>query len=540
MRRSPGKRHVLGPGVFLVLLVLLGLLTTPPLFVLSAQAAEVKKGGTMVVALAADPPSINAGIRTDITALNLSGQVYSTIVRVDLDGKVFPYMAKSWNISPDGKTYTFKFFENIKWHDGKPFTSEDVAWSLLEVNRKFNGMASTAFDMVKEIETPDKYTAVFKLEHPYPPFLRGLGDFGSAVVLPKHLFKDTDPLKSAYNFKPVGTGPFIFKEYKKGSHLIFERNPNFHMEGRPYLDRLVFQIIPNASARGLAIEKGDVDFLPYYTISLAEGTRLGQNPKLTVAVPPRMVAGIWIAFINVRNPPLSKKEVRQALYYALDREELLKKAGFGYGKVSAGPISSELKMFYTDKGRQYPYDPKKAEEMLDATGYPRKEGGIRFSIRISYDTQFSPMETAAKLMQIQLKKVGIDVKIMPMDSGAWRDVVFKNWDFDITMGTFQSGEDPAIGTERLYVCRNVVRLFARNVSGYCNPGLDEIFANAGREMNEEKRIALYHEATKILSEDVPALWLWDRHYPIAYNAGLVGLPQDATQYGPYDAVGWKK
>jgi peptide/nickel transport system substrate-binding protein len=127
-----------------------------------------------------------------------------------------------------------------------------------------------------------------------------------------------------------------------------------------------------------------------------------------------------------------------------------------------------------------------------------------------------------------------------MDSGAWRDVVFKNWDFDITMGTFQSGEDPAIGTERLYVCRNVVRLFARNVSGYCNPTLDEIFAKAAREMNEEKRVPLYHEAIKILSEDVPALWLWDRHYPIAYNANLVGLPQDATQYGPYDAVGWKK
>jgi peptide/nickel transport system substrate-binding protein len=534
MQRELGKRYFhLSVTLFCLFLVLSAAAISP--------AAEApKKGGTMVVALAADPPSINAGITTDISALNLSGQVYSTVVRVDPDGKAGPYLAKSWTVSPDGKTYTFKFFENIKWHDGKPFTSEDVAFSLLEVNRKFNGMASTAFDMVKAIETPDKYTAVFKLEHPYPPFLRGLGDFGSAVILPKHLFKDTDPLKNPYNFKPVGTGPFVFKEYKKGSHIIFERNPNFHVEGHPYLDRLVFQIIPNAAARGLAIEKGDVDFLPYYTISLAEGTRLGQNPKITVAVPPRMVAGIWIAFLNMRNPPLSKKEVRQALYYALDREELLKKAGFGYGKVSAGPISSELKLFYTDKGRQYPYDPKKAEEMLDASGFPRKEGGVRFALRISYDSQFSPMETAAKLMQIQLKKVGVDVKIMPMDSGAWRDIVFKNWDFDVTMGTFQSGEDPAIGTERLYVCRNVVRLFARNVSGYCNPTLDEIFTKAGQEMNEEKRVGLYHDAIKTLDEDVPAWWLWDRQYPIAYNANLAGLPQDATQYGPYDAVWWKK
>jgi peptide/nickel transport system substrate-binding protein len=177
--------------------------------------------------------------------------------------------------------------------------------------------------------------------------------------------------------------------------------------------------------------------------------------------------------------------------------------------------------------------------MLDEAGYPRKGDGKRFTVRVSYDKKQGPLGPASKLMRIQLSKIGVDVKIMAMDSGAWRDTAFKNWDFDITLGSFSTGPDPAIGTERLYVCRNVKKLFARNASGYCNPKLDELFAAASKELNEEKRVAYYRDAMGILTEDVPHLWLWDRHYPLAFKADLLGLPADPTQYGPFDAVSWK-
>ncbi len=150
------------------------------------------------------------------------------------------------------------------------------------------------------------------------------------------------------------------------------------------------------------------------------------------------------------------------------------------------------------------------------------------------------MDDTAKLMRNQLAKIGVNVVIEPADSNAWRDKSFKNWDFDITMGSFSTGPDPAIGTERVYVCRNIERLFARNASGYCNPKLDEIFAAAAKELDESKRVQLYREAQKILAEDVPHLWLWDRYYPIAFNAKLVGLPAEPTQYGAYDNVGFAK
>jgi peptide/nickel transport system substrate-binding protein len=506
-----------------------------------AEAQEIKKGGTMVVALPGDPEVLNSSITTDISSSNLSGQVYSTIVRLDNDGVVQPYLAKSWEISPDGLTYTFHLFDNIKWHDGVPFTAEDISWGLWNVNKKYNGPASGLLESVESITATDKNTVVFKLKYAYPPLLRGLAYFNSSNIIPKHIFDNgEDPRKNPANFAPIGTGPFVFKEYKRGSHIAFERYKDFHLAGLPYLDRLVFQIVPNEAARALALEKGDVDFIPYYAMSLAEVDRLKSNPKVKIAIAKRMIAGEYMAFLNTRNPPLDKKEVRQALYYAMNREEMLDKAGFGFGKVAVGPISSEQSVFYTDKVPTYPYDPAKADKMLDDAGFKRGPDGKRFSLRVSFDQKEGPMDDVAKLMRVYFGRLGIDLKPMPMDTGAWRDTAFKNWDYDITMGSFSTGPDPAIGVERLYKCKTIERLLGRNASGYCNPKLDEIFAVAAKEVDEPKRIAAYNQVQEILAGDAPHWWLWDRYYPIAFNADLIGLPADPTAYGPFDMVGWKK
>ena len=521
------------------LLQLFGLAAVGGTMTPTAFAQDGKKGGTMVVVLPGDVEVINSSITTDISSSNMCGQVYSTVVRLNDDGNVEPYLAKQWERSADGLTFTFQFFDNITWHDGTPFTAEDVAWSLWNINRKFNGPASGLLEAVESITTPDKLTAVFKLKYPYPPLLRGLAYFNSSTIVPKHIFDNgQDPRKNPANLKPIGTGPFIFQEYRKGGHVTFVRNPKFHIEGRPHLDRLVFQMVPNEAARALALEKGDIDFIPYYAMSLAEVTRLKTNPKVKIAIAKRQIAGEYMVFINTRNAPLNKKEVRQALYYAMDRKEMLAKAGFGFGQVSAGPISSELGAFYTDQGRQYPHDPARAEKMLDEAGLPRGADGNRFSIRLSFSQKEAPLNNTARLMRAYFAKVGVDLKVMGMDPAAWSDAAFRNWDFDLTMGTYATGPDPAIGAETFYVCRRIEKLPGRNASGYCNPKLDELFAAAAQELDEQKRVTLYHEAVKILDEDVPHFWLWDRHYPVAFNAGLTGLPGDPTGYGPFDKTRW--
>jgi len=155
---------------------------------MGAPAWAQSDTGAMVVGLSGDPTLINSGITTEINSSVVGAQIYSTIVRLDPKGEPAPSLAKSWEVAPDGLTYTFKFFDGIKWHDGTPFTSKDVAWSLLNVNKLYNGPAGGLLEAVQAIETPDDQTAVFKLARPYPPLLRGLAYFNSSTILPKHIF----------------------------------------------------------------------------------------------------------------------------------------------------------------------------------------------------------------------------------------------------------------------------------------------------------------------------------------------------------------
>ena len=505
-----------------------------------AAAQEIKPGGTMIVALPGDPEVFNSGISTDISSSNISGQIFNTIVQLDSDGNVQPALAKSWEVPPDGLTYTFHLFEGVKWHDGRPFTANDVAWSLWNINRKYNGPAGGLLTAVELITATDDRTVVFKLKYPYPPLLKGLAYFNSSTILPKHIFDDgTDPRQHPNNYKPIGTGPFKFVEYVKGSHVALEKNPDYHFKGQPYLDRLIFQIVPNPSARAIALEKGDIDLIPYYSMVLGEVDRLKQNEKVEIAIQRRTIAGEYLAIINLRNPPFNNKLVRQALFYAIDREQLLVKAGFGFGKVSAGPISSEQLEFYTE-GKTYRYEPAMAEKLLDEAGYPKKADGKRFAMRLNFDQKEGPMNDVAQLLRVYFAKVGVDVRIMPMDTGAWVDTNFKKWDFDVTMGSFATGPDPAIGTEVRYACRFIVQQTGRNASGYCNEEIDKLFEAAGKELDEKKRAGYYHQIQRLMSEDAPNWWLWDRYYPIAFNKKLKGLPQDPTAYGAFDRVGWTK
>ncbi|MFD1910954.1 ABC transporter substrate-binding protein [Halodurantibacterium flavum] len=494
---------------------------------------------SIIVGLSGDPTLINSGITTEINSSVVGAQVYSTIVRLDSEGEPIPSLARTWEISEDGLTYTFLFFEGIKWHDGTPFTSDDVAWSLENLNRQFNGPAGGLLAAVEAIETPDPHTAVFRLSRPYPPLLRGLAYFNSSMILPRHIFDvDITPQENPANLAPVGTGPFVFREYRRGSHIALERNPDYHLDG-PMVDRLVYQIIPNDAARGLALETGDIDYIPYHVMPLGEVERLQNARDVTVTFQKRSIAGQYQAFLNTREGPLANKQVRQALYHAMDREDLLEKAGFGHGTVSrGGAFSSELPVFYTDEVPQYPYDVDLANRMLDDAGFPRGADGKRFSLRVTYSLSEGPMTNVARLLRAMFSQVGVEVIDEGMETSAWREKVFVNWDFDVTMGSYASGPDPAIGAAGFYTCDRIQRISGFNTSGYCNPALDEILSEAGSELDESRRIALYHLAATILAEDVPHWWFWDRYYPIAFRSGLEGITDDITGYGTMDQVTW--
>ena len=212
---------------------------------------------------------------------------------------------------------------------------------------------------------------------------------------------------------------------------------------------------------------------------------------------------------------------------------MLQKAGFGFGKVSTGPISSEQTIFYTDKVPQYAYDPAKAETMLDEAGFPQRPDGIRFPLRVTFDEKEGPMDDTAKLMRAAVRP---DRHRRRSSSRSDSDCLARQvlQELGLRRHDGQLLDRPRSGDRHraaLRLPQHRARSSRRNASGYCNPKLDEIFAAAAKELDETKRVTLYHEVQNILAEDVPHLWLWDRYYPIAFNAKLTACRREPTQYG---------
>jgi peptide/nickel transport system substrate-binding protein len=509
-----------------------------------AQGTEQPRpGGTLVIGIFGDPPIINPAASTQAAPIFISSQIFSTLVSLDNNYQPQPELAERWEFSPDGKTYTFYLRKNVKWHDGQPFTAADVKYSILEVSRKLNGFGSTGFAPVDTIDTPDDSTLVFHLKAPFPAFFPwSVSDPNFAQIIPKHLFEGTDPSAAPANFNPVGTGPFKFKEWVKGDHVTLERNPDYWKPGLPYLDRIVFKIIPDNAARMIALEKGELDYIPFFSLPASAVKQWQSTPGLSVVTTDRPPAGIIEMFFNLRNENLKVKEVRQAIAHALDRKALLEKAAEGVGKYPTSLLPSSLRELHTDSGRRYEFSPEKANALLDQAGFKRGPDGSRFRLRINFDRgqEGGSLMSAAEIMREQLSQAGIRLDITPLDTAAWSDTSFVKWDFDLTMSVFGTGPDPAVGAARLYISKNIQPLFGRNLMGYSNPQVDDLFARGESEIDPQKRVAIYHQIQEILNEDVPALPLWEKRYPMAFRSDFVGLPQGPQHQEAMDRVWWTR
>ncbi len=505
----------------------------------AAAQEQPRRGGTLIVALDGDPPGLNPGITTAIPTQLLGGQVYGALIRLDHDLKVQPELAEKWDIAKDGMSYTFFLRKDVKWHDGKPFTAADVKYSMQEATGKYNGIARQALEAVASIETPDPHTLVFKMKYASPPFFPwSLSIANHMHILPKHLFEGTDPTKNEFNLKPVGTGPFVFKEYAKGDHITLERNPNYFKAGQPYLDRIVFKIIPDAAARVLALEKGEIDYLPYFGFPASSVKPLMKLQDIQVLTDKRPAYGMITSFFNLRNPQLKVKEVRQAIAHAVDRKLIVDKALDGYATPAAGPISSQAATFFNPEMRKrYEFDPAKANQLLDKAGFPKKADGTRFALRLSFQrgAEGGAIPSAGDIMREQLKAVGIDLQIQPMDYAAHQEVTWKKWDFDLSMLSAQTGPDPS-GALRLYLTDNIKPLVSHNMMGYSNPKVDALAKAGDLELDEAKRAAIYKEAQALIVEDVPALWTWEKVYPVGWKKTVKGLPGAAAHFEGLDDV----
>ena len=219
-------------------------------------ADEGKHGGTLNVVIQPEPPILVSLTHTAGPTTRVSGKVTEGLVTFDLDFNPRPQLATSWQKSEDGLSYRFELRRGVKWHDGRDFTSADVAHSI-ELLKQHHPRGRGTLASVREVRTPDPHVAEIVLDKPAPYLLAALTASESPIV-PRHIYEGTDPLANPNGRAPIGTGPFVFKEWKQGSHIVLERNPNYWDPGKPYLDRIVIRFIADANARAVALETGEI------------------------------------------------------------------------------------------------------------------------------------------------------------------------------------------------------------------------------------------------------------------------------------------
>jgi len=492
-------------------------------FPLPTTAQESPRyGGTLIIGSGGDPVSLNlaAGFSTIDTLA--AAHIYSMLVVSDADLNPRPDLAESWKVSEDGLTYTFNLVKNVTWHDGKPFTSADVKFSLAEAMGKLHPRGSVVLRVVDSIDTPNPFTVVLKLKYPYDPLMKFLGNEG--FIIAKHLYEGTDIMKNPANAQPVGTGPFVFKEWKRGSHITLERNPNYFKKGKPYLDRIIIKVVPDDNSRMIAFEAKDIDYLYYVNMPASEVSRFKGRPGYIVSDKGHEDGpSVLLMAFNMRKAPFNNLKVRQAIAHAIDKQYIEEKADYGLGLPATGPIPSVMRWAYTSNVTRYDFDLKKAEQLLDEAGYPKKADGIRFKTSVIADRGAFLYAKAAEIVRDQLGKVGIQVELKLMDRASMVDATYVRWDFDLQVHGLGTGPDPAIGVARTYVSSNIKPVAFANCSGYANKEVDELFDLAERAPSVKKRAEYYQKVQQVLTRDLPYVWISEYGLNSAWRDEFKGL-----------------
>jgi peptide/nickel transport system substrate-binding protein len=473
--------------------------------------------GTVVAAIDNDPPTLNPGISTDYATGEIAAKIYESLVWLDVDSTPKPSLATSWNAAPDGKTYSFKLRQGVTWHDGKPFTAADVKFTFEEVLGKLHPrMAAVLKSLGAVIETPDDHTAVFRLQRGYAPFLVQMTVF-DAPILPKHLFEGTDIPAAPASQAPVGTGPFKFQEWNRGANIRLTRNENYCDKPKPYLAEVVFQIVPQAANRSAGLQTGELDVVSDFYMPKPDLPRLMRDASLQnrqgINIP-----AIWFAMFNTASPVFAQKEARQAVAMAVDRPRLVQQVMRGIARPGVGAFGDGFKWLVNadvSYDKKYPLDAAKAKALLEKAGYDGSP------IRMVFDAARPQLRSGAQIIRENLRAIGMDVQLEPLERSVMLDRVFTKREFDITLQSFFSAGDPAIGYTRLYV--TTTSGTNNNASGYSNPKVDELLAEAATAPDRERRAALYKELQVILNEDLPSLVLFDEETVNVATKRVTGL-----------------
>ncbi len=488
-----------------------------------ADAQTPKKGGSAIVVLNQDPTTLNPDLSTNVPDRILGCVIFQGLVAAAPDYSIKPLLAKSWTVSPDGLTYTFDL-NKAEWHDGKPFTSADVKYSLIEVSSKFSSVFSRAGAAIDQIETPAPDKVVIKMKQTFGPFLLSLACEQGGAILPKHLFEGTVPAQNpASGAKAIGTGAFKLAEWVPGDRVRIVRFDKYFEPGKPYLDEIVGKVITVPSSRVQALQSGEIDALMRIPPNYIDTVKKDSKLKVEVADASPLMT---FAFLNTTRKPLDDKRVRKALFMATDRDYLMKNVFFNVGKPGVNPFTSDMAWASNpdiDFNKMYPFDIAKANALLDEAGVKRGADGKRFSLKITvFSNNYPEFVQAAQAMRSTWAQIGVDASTEALEDATLIKKEFVDRDFDVGIQTYTSYSDPALGIARMYNAVSIGRPYG-NPSGYSNPQVEDLLQKGERSPVPAERGKFYKEAQTILADDVPLIMLRQYIDNDAASAKLKGL-----------------
>jgi peptide/nickel transport system substrate-binding protein len=506
-----------------------------------AQAWAVPKrtpGGRRIInaMMFEDPAHLNYPLSNTRIMQEICGNINESLLLFDWQFKPQPNLADSFEMSPDGLHYVFHLRRDVLWHDGVPFTAKDVAFSCGVMLPQLNPRSRASFSHIASIKTPDRYTVEFQLSQPFNAFLLSLMA-SSAPMMPAHIFEGTDFRTNPYNFKPIGTGPFKFADWKRGQHIHLTRNERYWRPGRPGMDEVYYRVCPTPEQRLVAMETGAVDIAMADDIDTIVTSRLLANPKLVTRTDAYNGTGeIAVMELNMRRWPFSDRRFRAAFLHAVDREFLVKAINFGMGKVAHGPIPSDAP-YYDDKVlTKYPYDPARARALLDEMGCKPKQGGVRHRFGIMMIPDGGGYWTRnAQYIKQALAQVGLEVELEAVD-----------WPTHCAAAAIGNSTATAIPTVtmatppsalRVFICPQYPQRRAADQSArLCQSGSGPaVQRKAAVAVSRAEAQACYSRLQQILTHDVGMLWLYERKPVFIYNKRLKNVVMGPN--GPSDGFG---
>jgi len=481
-------------------------------------------GDAYIEASIGDASYLNPILATDSASGDINGLVYNGLVKYDKNIKLIGDLAESWEVKKGGLEIVFHLRRNVCWHDGYPFTSEDVKFTYEKlIDPKVKTPYSADYLLVKKLETPDPYTVKITYKEPFAPALESWG----MGIIPKHIFIQGDFNSHPANRSPIGTGPYQFKEWKTDEKIILEANPDYfedRLPGRkdriyPYINRYVYRIIPDQAVQFLELRRESID-----SMGLTADQYKAYSEFFLKYNKFRYPAFAYTYFgFNLRNSLFKEKKVRQAMAYAINKKEIIDGVLLGLGKPASGPFPPSS-WAYNPKVKDYEYNPEKAKQLLAECGWIDSDGDgwlefrhegrgtrqpSRFEFTLMTNQGNKARALSAEIIQMHLKKIGIKVNIRIVEWSAFIHQFIEKRNFDAVILGWSLSRDP----DQFSIWHSSQKELGKyNFVSYENPKVDKLLEEGRKTFDLEKRKKIYWQIHEILNEEQPYCFLY---YPDA-------------------------